>query len=337
MKISCPSCEATYQLADRAIGATGRKVRCTRCGTIWHAMPDAPVPEPEDDEAGWNTAAQSKTGADDKELDAWRAALNEDDAETEIATPHRETAEDGTGDEAADEGDDGKVVPFRAARDTGETASADPAGWDEADVDTADEPATDGPASDKAPDAAEKTIDAEPAGFKADPAPVRPVRVGAKTKPRRKPPGRAQPLSSAVVGGLILAALVVVIGTAFAVREPIVRAVPDLAGLYELVGLPTDLRGLAFADVKTYRHVEGSTPVLVVEGRIENVSDRDRPVPQIRFGLKSAAGREVYAWTMAPAKPDLASEETMTFKSKLPAPPDAATDVQVRFADSATP
>ena len=39
MRIQCPNCETSYQLADGALGSVGRKVRCARCGTVWHASP----------------------------------------------------------------------------------------------------------------------------------------------------------------------------------------------------------------------------------------------------------------------------------------------------------
>ncbi|WP_210183226.1 zinc-ribbon domain-containing protein, partial [Methylobrevis pamukkalensis] len=41
MKITCPNCDTSYQLADGAVGPAGRNVRCKRCETVWHAMPDA--------------------------------------------------------------------------------------------------------------------------------------------------------------------------------------------------------------------------------------------------------------------------------------------------------
>src|SRR3954467_11979545 len=41
MQIVCPNCKTSYQIADTAIGASGRSVRCVRCQTLWHAMPPA--------------------------------------------------------------------------------------------------------------------------------------------------------------------------------------------------------------------------------------------------------------------------------------------------------
>ncbi len=71
MNITCPSCESTYQLADGSLGATGRKVRCTRCGTVWHAMPaDGDTLEPEPDtEAIEAAAARFREPSEDE----WKA------------------------------------------------------------------------------------------------------------------------------------------------------------------------------------------------------------------------------------------------------------------------
>jgi len=39
MQIECPHCQTTYDLAEAALGAHGRQVRCARCKTVWHALP----------------------------------------------------------------------------------------------------------------------------------------------------------------------------------------------------------------------------------------------------------------------------------------------------------
>jgi hypothetical protein len=127
-----------------------------------------------------------------------------------------------------------------------------------------------------------------------------------------------------------------VVGAFFA-REDVVRLIPDLAGLYRLAGLEVNLRGLDFSEVQTHREMDGSTPVLVVEGVITNVTEDTAKVPTLRFALKSAAGREVYAWTMDPPRESMEPAETLRFKSRLPAPPDAATDAEVRFTDRRGP
>lgn len=43
MKLTCPNCAATYDVADDAIGPNGRKVRCRACGASWHEPPRVPA------------------------------------------------------------------------------------------------------------------------------------------------------------------------------------------------------------------------------------------------------------------------------------------------------
>lgn len=53
MQLVCPYCATRYDIADGAIGANGRKVRCRACGTSWFepgagvaALPPPPAPAP---------------------------------------------------------------------------------------------------------------------------------------------------------------------------------------------------------------------------------------------------------------------------------------------------
>jgi predicted Zn finger-like uncharacterized protein len=45
MIIECPNCTRRYRIADDAVPAAGRTVRCASCKTAWHQA--APEPEPE--------------------------------------------------------------------------------------------------------------------------------------------------------------------------------------------------------------------------------------------------------------------------------------------------
>jgi predicted Zn finger-like uncharacterized protein len=44
MIITCPQCETRYTADDASFPASGRKVRCSKCGHLWHQA--APEPEP---------------------------------------------------------------------------------------------------------------------------------------------------------------------------------------------------------------------------------------------------------------------------------------------------
>lgn len=133
--------------------------------------------------------------------------------------------------------------------------------------------------------------------------------------------------------GLVLTTCTLAMIVTAAIISPatIVRAMPDLAGLYAAVGKPVNLRGLEFRDVRTTRETHDGIALLVTEGKIANISGRDQELPPIRLAAVGANGQELYAWTAAPSRGTLAEGETLAFKSRLASPPAEARHVQVRF------
>jgi predicted Zn finger-like uncharacterized protein len=114
-------------------------------------------------------------------------------------------------------------------------------------------------------------------------------------------------------------------------RVPVVRFVPQTASLFSAVGLPVNLRGLSFDDVKTSVETRDGVTVLVVEGTIANQTRQPVEVPRLRFAVRNAGGYEVYAWTALPAEPMLAPGVRAPFRSRLASPPADAQDIIVRF------
>ncbi len=46
MILTCPQCATRYQADTAQFPAEGRKVRCAKCGQVWHQQAPAPEPEP---------------------------------------------------------------------------------------------------------------------------------------------------------------------------------------------------------------------------------------------------------------------------------------------------
>jgi hypothetical protein len=131
------------------------------------------------------------------------------------------------------------------------------------------------------------------------------------------------PLSRLQTGILALALLdTILVGW----RSDVVRALPQTASFYSLLGLPVNLRGLV-----TEQH-EG-VPILVVEGNVVNTTRRNEDVPRIKFVLRNATHHEIYFWTAVPVRASLPPGEGVGFRTRLASPPADARDVVVRFVN----
>jgi hypothetical protein len=114
-------------------------------------------------------------------------------------------------------------------------------------------------------------------------------------------------------------------------RTDIVRLLPQTASLYAAVGLPVNLRGLAFENLHMSRVEQEGVGVLVVEGSIVNLTSRPVEVPRLRLAVRNEAKQEIYAWTAPPGRSILAPGDKLPFRSRLASPPTDAREVQVRF------
>lgn len=134
-------------------------------------------------------------------------------------------------------------------------------------------------------------------------------------------------------GWAILAACMIApVAAAAAFPEPIVKAAPYAAKLYEKVGVKVNVYGLEFRKIEEQHVIVEGTPVIAVRGEIVNISDSDRKIPSIRLSLRDAAMTEVYAWTVDSSARPLRPGEVTTFSTRIASPPPTANSVEIRFA-----
>jgi len=110
-----------------------------------------------------------------------------------------------------------------------------------------------------------------------------------------------------------------------------VRALPQTESLYEIIGLPVNLRDLKFKDIKTTQEKHNGSTILLVEGTIVATGRVAMDVPQLRFAISAANGHEIYAWTALPPRNKLAPGEAMPFLTRLASPPEQGQTVKIRF------
>ena len=132
-----------------------------------------------------------------------------------------------------------------------------------------------------------------------------------------------------VAGAVILVGLV---GGAWFGRVPIVERYPDLAGLYEAVGLGVNVVGLDFTNLETLKTLSGGNDVLSVSAQIVGRSKVPVPVPPVVISLLDTSGHAVYEWSVTPRVRDLMAGESATFDTRLSLPPSEAVRVRLSFA-----
>lgn len=143
-------------------------------------------------------------------------------------------------------------------------------------------------------------------------------------------------LRRAVRTGAALTLAAVVFGLGFA-RESVVARFPDLAGVYEAVGLGVNVVGLEFTEVNTLHSLRDGKDMLMVSAQIVGIAKEPRVVPPVVVSLLDSAGTPIYEWSVTPAVRDLMAGERASFETQLLTPPAAASRVRLSFAGGSAP
>ncbi|UYQ72760.1 zinc-ribbon domain-containing protein [Pelagibacterium flavum] len=133
----------------------------------------------------------------------------------------------------------------------------------------------------------------------------------------------------------IIVLMIASVVAAFALRTEIVSAIPQLDGLYRLVGLKTNVVGLDFTEIKTLRTTQNGNPAIVVNAKISNITNRITYVPSVLVSLLDSAGTIVYEWTVTPATRNVLPGDTLAIDAQLIGPPQGVTNIRLSFVDGA--
>jgi predicted Zn finger-like uncharacterized protein len=298
MLIVCPNCATSYDVDVATLRPNGRKVRCVRCKEVWQAEPS---------HADKLMAAAEALAPVRRAVEAISAEAMAETAAAEAAMavdpPHVQTPAEAWFDGPEDDPSSGKD-PF---------AEADSPPLVPSDLDGENLPAA----------------GAEPSRA----GPAKQVEDIETLAARRFPEGRLLdwlrwPLSA--MQSVILALLLldaIVIGW----RSDFVRLMPQTASFYARLGLPVNLRGLAFENLSTVTEQHEGVPILVVEGDIVNETRKIVDVPRLRFAVRNPARQEIYSWTAVLPRTLLPPGDAVPFRTRLASPPPDVHDVLVRF------
>lgn len=142
---------------------------------------------------------------------------------------------------------------------------------------------------------------------------------------------RARRVQLAAWAGLAVLTLAPAIGV-LAFPEQVVAAVPGSVGLYGWMGREVNIYGLEIRKVDLQHLIVDGRKVIAIKGELTNVSSTERKIPWLRFGLRSKDNAEVYHWTLDTEVRPLRPGESTSFVTRLASPPDAARNLEIRFA-----
>ncbi len=114
--------------------------------------------------------------------------------------------------------------------------------------------------------------------------------------------------------------------------DQVVSAAPAAIRAYEALGVGVNIYGLEIRRIKQQHAIVKGSQILTITGEVVNITDETKKIPWLRFGLRDAASKEVYDWTLNTEARPLRPGETTSFVTRIAAPPQSATDVQIRFA-----
>ena len=300
MLIVCPSCATSYQVEPDSLGQGGRSVRCVGCRNVWFAT--IPV------------VVSTLTGSDEWNLIDTGPRVPSVESPAASAGVPQGASPDFVAIDGIDISGLSEEIDTQRAEREAESDAVLPA------VDR-ENTATDSPSIVPAQIVASAETPLAIGGGDIESFATRRVRRDAA----RRGNWLRSSLSTAILVLLATNAGIV------ALRADIVRFLPQTAVLYAAIGLPVNLRGLGFKNIRMSQVQQKGVGVLVVEGSIINLTGRPIEVPQLRLAVRNEAKHEVYAWTALPGRSILEPGDTLPFRSRLASPPADAREVQVRF------
>jgi len=134
------------------------------------------------------------------------------------------------------------------------------------------------------------------------------------------------------IGGVVV--LLLTIFSSLLFRENIVRTFPDLAGIYDSIGVGVNIIGLEFSEVKTLKSLNMGVEMLDISASINSVSSSQVVMPRVIISLLDEGGNSIFDWSVTPQVAVLFPGERFNLETQLSAPPLGTQSVRLAFEGS---
>jgi len=128
------------------------------------------------------------------------------------------------------------------------------------------------------------------------------------------------------------------IGGGIVYRDMVRDVWPVSNRLYALIGLGVEAPGTGFElrNVQSKHSKKGDTPLLIINGKIANVSRKVRVVPVLSGELTNSAGEPLHSWTFTILQKNLLPGESLPFKTEVEGLLRGATGLNITFLNLET-
>lgn len=163
-----------------------------------------------------------------------------------------------------------------------------------------------------------------------------PLSTAAKARAKQAERQRRERVrKAAMTWGIAAGALAAAALLSLAFRQDVARIWPNAASAYAAIGMPVNVVGLEFSQIDVSKTFDGPTPIIVVSGKVRNITRAAMKPPTLRFSLRDDNGDELTHWMSdlpgAPIQPGGARP----FRSTYDSPPLTAADLEATFATPA--
>jgi predicted Zn finger-like uncharacterized protein len=143
------------------------------------------------------------------------------------------------------------------------------------------------------------------------------------------------PVTAKLAGyGAALLVFVIVFTMGFVFKNDIVKAWPPAVAIYNIAGMPVSFKGEGLivetlsASVRT---IGDNQDVLILEGRVINMTGETIAVPPLLAKLRTTNGEDGEGWIIDPPVEEIAPNESFSFKTDYPSLPRGIGSVNLTF------
>lgn len=130
---------------------------------------------------------------------------------------------------------------------------------------------------------------------------------------------------------MLLVALAAII--AFFNRQEIVNRIPQMASVYEKVGITVRAGGLEIDPPQARTVMVDGSPVIRVESVVRNLTRTTKTVPLIELTLHDIDGANLIQWFVEPDPNRIEGRGRLVFTTEISDPPNGAVGLRYKFVD----